>query len=288
MNTAQKEKIATLLKTRKENTGASLNDLSAQIGGVSAGYLSQILNSKWEAISDDMWARIGAFVGYTNETWNLVETRNFKMLSSLIKDSMDFATIYGITGEAGCGKTSTASHIAATTKGVYHVVCEEHLNKTQFLRKILRSMGRSSADMSAVEMLDAIQTHLNSQNGQVLILDEADKLTDNVFIYLVSLANNLEDRCGLIIMATSHLSKRLRHGIEYNKKGYNEIWSRIGRRFLNLEAPSVKDMIAIAKANGITDESQINSIVKDASEDIRRVKRLVHKHKRQASAQTSI
>lgn len=288
MNTQQKEKIAALLKTRKDNTGASLNDLSAQIGGVSSGYLSQILNGKWEAISEDMWGRIGAFVGYTNESWNLVETRNFKMLSSLIKDSMDYSTIYGITGEAGCGKSSTAAHIAATTKGVYHVVCEEHLNKTQFLRKILRTMGRSSSDMSAVEMLDQIQTILNSQTGQVLILDEADKLADNVFIYLVSLANNLEDRCGLIIMATGHLSKRLRMGIEYNRKGYNEIWSRIGRRFINLEAPSAKDMTAIAKANGITDENQINAIVKDSSEDIRRVKRLVHKFKRQASTQTSI
>ena len=71
-------------------------------------------------------------------------------------------------------------------------------------------------------------------------------------------------------------------GLRYDKKGYNEIHSRIGRKFFELEQTSPNDVYAICVANGLTDRGKIAEVVKDAEQydfDLRRVKKGVHRVK---------
>lgn len=49
----------------------------------------------------------------------------------------------------------------------------------------------------------------------------------------------------------------MENGLRYNKKGYKEINSRIGRRFFDLTATTRNDIFAICRANGLTDEGEI-------------------------------
>ena len=43
-----------------------------------------------------------------------------------------------------------------------------------------------------------------------MVLDEADKLSDQVLYFFISLYNKLEDRVGIILCATDYLEKRIK------------------------------------------------------------------------------
>lgn len=72
-------------------------------------------------------------------------------------------------------------------------------------------------------------------------------------------------------------------GLRYNKKGYKEINSRIGRRFFEVHATTQNDIYTICQANGLTADPEIKKVLKDAEaseNDLRRVKKMVHAQKR--------
>ena len=72
-------------------------------------------------------------------------------------------------------------------------------------------------------------------------------------------------------------------GLRYNKKGYKEINSRIGRRFFDVSPTEQNDIYAICQANNLTDRTDIEEVLKDArrsDNDLRRVKRCIHRQKR--------
>jgi hypothetical protein len=73
-------------------------------------------------------------------------------------------------------------------------------------------------------------------------------------------------------------------GLRHNKKGYNEIHSRIGRKFFELDGNNANDIYAICIANGLNDKQKINEVVSEASKyefDLRRTKKAIHSKKRQ-------
>jgi hypothetical protein len=72
------------------------------------------------------------------------------------------------------------------------------------------------------------------------------------------------------------LEKRVKRDVRLNKKGYKEIYSRIGRRFISLEPASRTEIEAICRLNGIEDATAIRDIITEAEGDLRRVKRKVY------------
>lgn len=60
-----------------------------------------------------------------------------------------------------------------------------------------------------------------------------------------------------------------------NRKGYAEIFSRIGRKFVELPLLNSEDVAAVCVANGVSEAKAINGIVDEAEGDLRRVKRSV-------------
>ena len=119
--------------------------------------------------------------------------------------------------------------------------------------------------------------------NKLIIFDEADKLPESVFQYFISMYNNLEDRCGVVFLSTDYIKRRISNGLRYGRKGYKEIFSRIGRKYFDLEPTSAQDVYAICTANGITSREDIDKIIKEGDGydfDLRRVKKSVHRMKR--------
>ena len=108
---------------------------------------------------------------------------------------------------------------------------------------------------------------------QTVVLDEADKLSDQVLYFFISLYNQLEGQCGLVLCATNFLEKRITRGVRFNRRGYQEIYSRIGRKFVKLQVVNDEDIAAVCRANGVTSAADIGTIIKDSDNDLRRVKR---------------
>lgn len=269
-----KQQIADDLRTYVQTIGGgSQNKASKMLVGVSNSYISQILAEKWDALSDDAWRNVQKQVS-TNGEWKVVETRGFKYLNQLFNDARLYSNTYGIIGPTGFGKTQTTD--AIQNENVFVIKSNEYFTSRAFLEELMRLMGKGSYGGSLAELMQQIISTLRRLESPLIIIDEADKLNDKVLYFFISLYNALEGKCGLIIMATPYLKKRIDDGVAKNKKGYQEIYSRIGRNFLEVPKPSKADISAIITANGIADAMTITDIYNKSESDLRSVKRLVH------------
>lgn len=275
MELIKKQQIQRALRTYCERY-ESQNKAANTMKGVSSATVSQILNENWDLITDAMWRNVATQIGYKENRWEAVETNNYRQMMMLLADVKENSLVMAITGEAGSGKTFAATQYTAKNKGSYMLCCNEYWNRKVFLTELLTSLGRDYTGYTVSEMMIEAVRALKTQDAPLLILDEADKLSDQVFYFFITLYNQLEDECGIVLLATDHLEKRIRKGIKLNKKGYNEIWSRLGRKCVQLKGVNAADIAAICEANGIVESREVDIVVADSESDLRRVKRKVH------------
>lgn len=285
METIKKQQITNALRIYCERY-ESQNKAANSLKGVSAATISQMLNGNWELIKDEMWRNVAVQIGYKNERWEAVETTDYRRMMALLDDVKANSLVMGITGDAGTGKTFACKQYIASHKQTYLLCCNEYWNRKLFLTELLTAMGRDYTGFTVGEMMHEAVRTLKMQESPLLILDEADKLSDQVLYFFITLYNHLEDECGIVLCATNHLEKRIMRGIKLNKKGYNEIWSRLGRKCISLKGVSSADIAAICEANGVETNSDIDNIISDCESDLRRVKRRVHAIGRKRSLKT--
>ena len=276
ITTDEKKQISEQLRAYCEQKG-SQNKAAASLNGVSSATVSKVLAGNWDTIADDMWRSIAGQIGAgkTAEEWQLVPTRAYKTMTFTLESAQRDALVMGVIGEAGSGKTEAIKNYTAGWRNVYHLVCSEYWNRRTFMAKVLQTMGVTYSGNTVADMMDTIVDTLKRKESPLIVLDEADKLSDQVLYFFISLYNQLEGHCGIIMTATRYLKARIEKGLRLNRKGYAEIFSRIGRKFVELPLLNSEDVAAVCVANGITEAKTINSIVDEADGDLRRVKRSV-------------
>jgi len=270
MKKTQKEQIRKALGTYIERMGSQ--NRAATSLNVSGATLSNIMAGKWEKISDAIWRQIDAGINTVSDGWNLAATKDYELLNRLFINAKQNAMVMAITGDAGTGKTAAVKDFASKYRNVYALHCSEYWNRKYFLSELMRRMGRESGGLTVAEMMDEVVAHIKRQEHPLVILDEADKLPDQVLHFFITLFNELEDRAGIILIATNYLRKRILRGVKLNRKGYKEIYSRIGRKFIELRGLGYADVLNICHANGITDAKRIKKVWETSEGDIRRVK----------------
>lgn len=265
---------------------ASQNKAVASMKGTSAGTVSNILNGKWDNISEDMWRKVSDQVGLVNgseKDWQVVETHAFHEITIALKDAQTFKNVTWVVGEAGCGKTTTAKIFGEENREVYYILCSEDLHKGDFVREIAHKMGIRTDGFTVRELWITIQNELIKMDAPLLVFDEADKLIESVFQYFISLYNKIEDKCGVVFLSTDYIKTRIDRGLRCKKRGYKEFYSRIGRKYFELDDTTPHDVYAICVANGLTDEKDINEVIAESNScefDLRRVKKSIHRIKR--------
>lgn len=274
MQKDERQQIAARLKDYCTQKG-SQNKAANSLNGVSSATVSKVLSGDWDTISDDMWRTIASQIGHEAKGWQIAETRAYKRMAFLLNNAKTDSLVMAVTGDAGCGKTEAIKNYTAANRNVYHLCCSEYWNRRTFMGKLLQCMGIDYSGSTVSDMMDDIIDNLKRKERPLIVLDEADKLTDQVFYFFISLYNQLEDHCGIILCATDYLEKRIKKGLRTKRKGYEEIYSRMGRKFVELQVINSEDVAAVCVANGVTDASSINRIIEDCDCDLRRVKRAV-------------
>ena len=262
----------------------SRNKAAQSLKGVSAPTISSIMNDNWVNISDDMWRNIASQVltGAVGE-WQVVGTAANQEMNYVQDDAQRWRNVTWVVGDAGCGKTTAARQYEAEHTEVFYILCSEDMRRGDFIRDIARRIGLRTDGSTLRDALDAISAALVQMQHPLLIFDEADKLSERVFHYFIDLYNRLEERCGIVFFSTAYIKRRIKMGLRYDKKGYNEIDSRIGRKFFELEPTSPNDVYAVCAANGLNDKAIISDIIREVEAcdfDLRRVKKAIHKAKR--------
>ena len=257
---------------------------AGSLKGVSVGTVSNILNGRYENISDEMFRNVASQVGGVSATgWQIVETGAYQEITAVLSDAQRWRNVTWVTGEAGCGKSTTARVYLQEHREVFYILCSEDMKKGDFVREIARTVGIRTEGYNIREVWGLILDDIIQMDAPLLVFDEADKLTEPVFHYFISLYNKLEEKCGVVFLSTDYIAKRISNGLRYQKPGYKEFYSRIGRKFYELEPTDVNDVFAICSANGVTDKKDIDKVIKEASTcdfDLRRVRKSIHKVKR--------
>lgn len=289
MNESEKSKIAEALREyvgrypSQNKAAASLEVASSTVGS--------ILKGNYEIISDEMWRSIGAKVrpSALPAGWQIVETTAFSELQAVLADAQRYGNVRWVTGDAGCGKTTAAHYYAAEHREVFTVLCDEDMRKSDFVREIAREVGLKTTGMRLREMLEGTTDYLRQLDCPLLIFDEGDKLNDNVFHYFINIYNRLEGACGIVFLSTGYIERRLERGVAAGKKGYAEIYSRIGRKYYILEPTAPADVIAVCNANGLCGQKEVSAVIKesvDSDYDLRVVRREIHRRRRMAAAKS--
>lgn len=282
LTTEMKEQVRSALIAYRSNY-PTLNRAAESLQGVSSATVSQLCNGKYELISDEMFVRIATQIGFAFDSWNLHEGKTFKEITFTLSDAQAYKNVTWIVGDAGCGKTTAAIEYRRTHRNVFYILCSEDMRRSDFVREIAKQVGAPTDTTNLRDMLENAISMISFLGNPLLVFDEGDKLTDSVFNYFISIYNRLEGHSGIVFLSTDYIKRRMEAGLRYNKKGYKEINSRIGRRFFDVSPTEENDIYAICQANNLTDRADIEEVLKDAKRsdnDLRRVKRCIHRQKR--------
>lgn len=282
LTTEMKEQVRSALIAYRSNY-PTLNRAAESLQGVSSATVSQLCNGKYELISDEMFIRIASQIGFAFDSWTLHEGKTFKEITFTLSDAQAYKNVTWIVGDAGCGKTTAAIEYRRTHRNVFYILCSEDMRRSDFVREIAKQVGAPTDTTNLRDMLENAISMISFLGNPLLVFDEGDKLTDSVFNYFISIYNRLEGHAGIVFLSTDYIKRRMDAGLRYNKKGYKEINSRIGRRFFEVSPTEENDIYAICQANNLTDRADIEEVLKDAKRsdnDLRRVKRCIHRQKR--------
>ena len=263
----------------------SQNKAANALKGVSVAVISDIRNGKWDRISDDMWRKLESQLVVKGE-WKVYGTSAYNQMSCYLDGCKNDQLVMWVVAPAGTGKSTAAVDFRNKNRNVFILTCSEDMNKTSFVKELASVIGVKSDCLSVRETLAAIVKELVRMDRPVLVFDEADKLTDRVLYFYVSLYNALEGKCGMMLLSTHAIRRRMENGIIRQKKGYDELESRIGRLFVPLKAVTSAEVAEICRVNGLDSHEAISKVTQEASEvnnDLRRVKRSVYKELQQLS-----
>lgn len=275
-----------LLDYIEARAGGSRNKASKKLKDVSGAYISHMINGVekpmlWKKIADSAWYNVQKQVCNPNDDWVVVnDLTNMEDMADFYEDARTHANTFGIVGFAGVSKSQSAKEEARNNETTFMVGCRHYHSPKTFLINLLNEMGVEVPAAQIDTLMTMVISNLRKLKNPLIILDEADKLKDHALYNFICLYNDLEDQCGLIMMGSPHLQRMIMAGKKREKKGYREILSRLGGKFIVAEPPTDEDQEKIIRANGVTDPLVVQYIINNSGQDLRRVKRLVHAYKR--------
>ncbi len=258
MNAAFKSQIRTAIEAFVEAGGSAAQ--VARKAGLNDAYISLIRNGKdSETVKNEHWIKIARALDVRFDSWQTVETQNLRIVTQVLADAKDTSLFMAVSHNAGSGKSLACREFATSNSGqAVYLYRVEHgeTNKVDFLRSLAQALGIDtkgrgylSANRLAEICIDFFVRRLDQ--APLLIIDEADKLTDKALRFFISLYNAVEGRMGCVILGTENLKKKIKSGVFHNRNGFDEIDSRFGRRFIRLVGVTKQECRAICAANGI-------------------------------------
>jgi DNA transposition AAA+ family ATPase len=263
-----------IVKEIKHLCGLTSQNKIANRAGVSSATISQMINGNWNLIKAEMWQKV--LVKLKIElSWHTANTSNFDYIRKHLVQAKNQSLSFGIADRAGAGKSECYKSFAKTQPNVIHLECATFWSKKSFARSLNTACGLN--DFGTTEQLiEQFIDHLSGLKQPFVILDQLDKLTDGSLDLFIDFFNNLPN-CGFLLSGTPALEKRFKRGVNNDRSGYHECWSRIGRKWLKLKTASLNDIKAICLANGVIDQDTIEAIYDNCEDDMRRVKKDIQK-----------
>lgn len=247
---------------------------------VSPTTIRNIVGKNYKNISDAMWRSVRSQIGGSGKVeWVYVNTTAVDDLKFIMKETQEEQGFTWAISPAGSGKTVAASLYMQEHKNVFHIQCDADMSKSEFAVELARAVGlRVNTQKKARRIIMEVCEYLAELEDPLVIFDEGDKLKDVIIAYFITIYNNLHDVAGVLFMSTDYMDRRIENGLKYNKPGYQELWSRLGRKFYPVESNTSNDVQYICIENGLSDKKDLQETRNDAIAadlDLRRVHKKV-------------
>ena len=247
---------------------------------VSPTTIRNIINQNFTNISDAMWRSVRSQIGGSGKIeWVYVNTTAVDDLKFIMKETQEEQGFTWALSPAGSGKTVAAALYQQERKNVFHVQCDADMSKAEFAIELARAVGlRVNTQKKARRVIMEVCEYLAELEDPLLIFDEGDKLKDNIIAYFITIYNKLHEVAGVLFLSTDYMKKRMEDGLKYNKSGYQELWSRLGRKFYIIDLNTTNDVQYICIENGLSNKDDLQTVKNDAIAadlDLRRVQKKV-------------
>lgn len=273
MNTSQKQAIQNEL--RRLSKMSSQNRVAIKVG-ISAAACSQIIAGNWTYIGPKTWRMIEAKLRIDSK-WHGAPTNNFRGLMDLMETAQKNGMSLGISYNAGAGKSHAYRTYARQTPNVILIEAANFWTKSEYVKRLLNEVGGKIGG-SINDMIVRFIARVNELNKPLIIIDQFDKLRDPSMDLFMDMYNETNNRCGFIISGVPALEKKITTGVLRKKIGYEELYSRLGRKFIKLDPLTRDDVRLICYENGLEDDDKIIEIYNTCEGDIRRVRRSVEQY----------
>ena len=291
----EKQQIATRVVQLQATTGTTSDRKMSVKLGMSAAAYSFLKTGKFASIGGDTWLRLAQYVRFTRnaaQEWHHADT----IVSQYLFKQFEMCQTMGLTAmladDPGIGKTHSMHEYARTHAEVMTIDCSVSNTKGSFIRAIAKAVGVSPKGRLQ-DILDSAIYAIGLMEKPLIIFDESGDLENGALMQLKKLYNALEMRCGFFMMGSDGFKAKILRGVEYNKLGYTEVFSRFDKDFKRALSDNQHEKLSeykamadkICRANGIDDQAEISRIItasfdgKRGIGDLRRVKREVMKQR---------
>lgn len=270
MTNVQKNEIMQLIDDEKSRLGSYR--AVAKKCNISEATISQLRSGTYLGSGDDIYMKIGLALGYEFDdgSWKIAtDITDFRIIQEVLNDAKTESMFIGVSDNAGCGKTATSDTYLNWHKksGVFKINCKEWAARP-FLLNLAIEIGADipKGYASISELLDVIAqaTKRMAHLKPLYILDQANSLRSSALCSLIHIFNDCEDILGMVIFGTENLEKEIKRGVKLQKKGFDELDSRFGRRYIHTFGTTLADCRKICEANGILDKATQDGIFKSA------------------------
>ncbi len=274
-----KDQIRELL-IEYRNRFSSVEICANTLKQVSPTTIRNIIGRNFTNISDAMWRNVRSQVGGSGKVeWVFVNTTAVEDLKFIMRETQEEQGFTWAVSPAGSGKTVAAGLYLQEHKNVFHIQCDADMSKSEFAIELARAVGlRVNTQKKARRVIMEVCEYLAELEDPLLIFDEGDKLKDVIIAYFITIYNKLNEVAGVLFLSTDYMERRIENGLKYNKPGYQELWSRLGRKFYRVDYNTTNDVQYICIKNGLTADRDLQTVKNDAIAadlDLRRVKKKV-------------
>lgn len=224
--------------------------------GISAALLSQVETEKWADISDEMWLKI--WLAVQPETGPaLVQTHNLTTVERVCGHAQTNQLMIGLLGGTGLGKTTALERYARRPR-VYYLAYDKTMRPKHFFAALLQEMGVAFVG-SVHDMLNRAADELNGKKAPLLIIDEAGKLTHQLYLFLHVLREKTKRNCGIVLAGMPYFQANLLKDVNRQKEGAAEFYRRINL-WQELARPTSAEIKAVCDAHGVTDPDAVRTM----------------------------
>ena len=255
-NLPEKSDIRAAVNGYCQERGLSKADLATRLG-ISGATLSNIETGKWDKLDEKMWLKVWQEVGHAPQVAPVLETRNLATVRQMCEQTRTNALMVGLLGDTGLGKTTALEYYARRPR-VYYVAYDKTMRPKHFFAAVLQTLGVSFTG-SVHEMLGRVADELNGKATPLLIIDEAGKLTHQMYLYIHVLRERTKRNCGIVLAGMPYFRTNLLKDVNRQKEGAAEFFRRVNL-WTELERPTRAEIKAVCEAHGVTDSETVKEM----------------------------